>query len=184
MNRYSWWQYTILGIALVVGLLYTAPNFFGEAPAVQVSSAKVTLKVDSSLVGRVEQILRDGGLQPDFVQLDGHSVKARFGDLDAQQKAKDALTRALNPNPEDPAYIVALNLLSRSPAWLTSVRALPMYLGLLTGLYHQAGAFAQLTARILAGLERRCVAVERVIGPLSSSEVPEDVWPGTIVLPG
>ena len=130
MNRYSWWQYTILGIALVVGLLYTAPNFFGEAPAVQVSSAKVTLKVDSSLVGRVEQILRDGGLQPDFVQLDGHSVKARFGDLDAQQKAKDALTRALNPNPEDPAYIVALNLLSRSPAWLTSVRALPMYLGL------------------------------------------------------
>jgi hypothetical protein len=59
-----------------------------------------------------------------------------------------------------------------------------MYLGLLTGLYHQAGAFAQLTARILAGLERRCVAVERVIGPLSSSEVPEDVWPGTIVLPG
>ena len=130
MNRYSWWQYSILAIALVVGLLYTAPNFFGEAPAVQVSSAKVTLKVDSSLVGRVEQILRDGGLQPDFVQLDGHSVKARFGDLDAQQKAKDALTRALNPNPEDPAYIVALNLLSRSPAWLTRVRALPMYLGL------------------------------------------------------
>ncbi len=130
MNRYSWWQYTILGIALVVGLLYTAPNFFGEAPAVQVSSAKVTLKVDSSLVGRVEQILRDGGLQPDFVQLDGNSVKARFGDLDAQQKAKDALARALNPNPEDPAYIVALNLLSRSPAWLASVRALPMYLGL------------------------------------------------------
>jgi preprotein translocase subunit SecD len=130
LNRYSWWQYAILAVALVIGVLYTAPNFFGEAPAVQVSSAKVTVKVDSALSARVEQVLREAGLQPDFVQLEGTSIKARFGDLDSQQKAKEALTKALNPNLDDPSYIVALNLLSRSPTWLSSIRALPMYLGL------------------------------------------------------
>ncbi|HEY0819880.1 MAG TPA: protein translocase subunit SecD [Rhizobacter sp.] len=130
MNRYPWWKYAILGIALLVGLVYTLPNFFGEAPAVQVSSGKATLKLDSSTTQRVEQILKAAGLQPDFVLLEGGSIKARFADGDAQLKAKDALAKALNPDPADPSYIVALNLLSRSPAWLTAVRALPMYLGL------------------------------------------------------
>jgi preprotein translocase subunit SecD len=87
MNRYSWWQYAILAVALLVGVVYTAPNFFGEAPAVQVSSAKVTLKVDAALADRVEGILRDAGVQPDFVQLEGNSIKARLQDLDTQQKA-------------------------------------------------------------------------------------------------
>ena len=130
MNRYPWWKYTILGIALLVGLTFTLPNFFGEAPAVQVSSGKSTLKLDSSFVPRVEQVLKDAGLKPDFVQFEGNSIKARFADGDSQLKAKDALTKALNPNAEDPSYIVALNLLSRSPHWLTAVHALPMYLGL------------------------------------------------------
>jgi len=130
MNRYPWWKYTILGIALLVGLTFTLPNFFGEAPAVQVSSGKSTLKLDSSFVPRVEQVLKDAGLKPDFVQFEGNSIKARFADGDSQLKAKDALTKALNPNAEDPSYIVALNLLSRSPHWLTTVHALPMYLGL------------------------------------------------------
>ena len=61
MNRYPWWKYAILGIALAVGLLFTLPNFFGEAPAVQVSSAKATLKLDSSVTQRVEQVLKDAG---------------------------------------------------------------------------------------------------------------------------
>jgi preprotein translocase subunit SecD len=130
MNRYPWWKYTILGIALLVGLTFTLPNFFGEAPAVQVSSGKATLKLDNSFVPRVEQVLKDAGLKPDFVQFDGNSIKARFADGDAQLKAKDALTKALNPKADDPSYIVALNLLSRSPRWLTAVHALPMYLGL------------------------------------------------------
>jgi len=130
MNRYPLWKYAILGLALLVGLLYTLPNLFGEAPAVQVSSGKVTLKVDATLAPRVEQILAQAGLKPDFVQFDGNSVKARFGDTDNQLRAKDAITKALNPDPADPSYIVALNLLSRSPHWLTAVRAMPMYLGL------------------------------------------------------
>jgi preprotein translocase subunit SecD len=130
MNRYSWWKYAILGIALVIGLLYTVPNFYGEAPAVQVSSGKATVKVQPELVPRVQQALEAAGLKPDFVQFEGNSVRARFGDTDTQIKAKDAITRALNPDPADPSYIVALNLLSRSPAWMARLRALPMYLGL------------------------------------------------------
>ena len=130
MNRYPFWKYAILVVALLVGMLYTLPNFFGEAPAVQVSSGKVTVKVDASLVPRVEDVLAKAGLKADFVQFDGNSVKARFGDLDAQRKAKDALAAALNPDAENPTYIVALNLLSRSPKWLTAMHALPMYLGL------------------------------------------------------
>jgi len=130
MNRYPWWKYLILAAALLVGVLYTLPNFFGEAPAVQVSSGKVTLKVDASLTQRVGSILNEAGLKPDLLQFDGNSVKARFGDTDAQIKAKDALSHALNPEPDNPSYIVALNLLSRSPGWLAALHALPMYLGL------------------------------------------------------
>jgi preprotein translocase subunit SecD len=130
MNRYPWWTYTILGIALVVGLVFTLPNFFGEAPAVQVSSGRATLKLDRGTADQVEQVLKSAGIQADFVQFEGTSVKARFADGDAQLKAKDALTKALNPDPNNESYIVALNLLSRSPTWLTAVHALPMYLGL------------------------------------------------------
>lgn len=77
MNRYPWWKYLILGLALVIGLLYTLPNFFGEAPAVQVSSGKATLKLDAAMVPRVEGVLKQAGLQADFVQLDGNSIKDR-----------------------------------------------------------------------------------------------------------
>ena len=130
MNRYPLWKYAILAIALVVGLLYTAPNFYGEAPAVQVSSGKATIKVDAALVQRVQQALEQAQVKPDFEQFEGTSVRARFADTDAQIKAKDAIARALNPDAADPGYIVALNLVSRSPAWMSAIHALPMYLGL------------------------------------------------------
>ncbi|WP_374587124.1 protein translocase subunit SecD [Ideonella dechloratans] len=130
MNRYPWWKYAVLALALVIGLIYTLPNFFGEAPAVQVSSAKATIKVDAALEARVTQVLGDAQLSADYIQLEGNSVKARFGSTDAQLKAKDALSKALNTDPADPTFIVALNLVSRSPQWLTSLHALPMYLGL------------------------------------------------------
>jgi preprotein translocase subunit SecD len=130
MNRYPLWKYAILVVALIVGMIYTLPNLFGEAPAVQVSSARATLKVDESLVVRVQQALGDAGLRAEFVLFDGNSVKARFGDTDVQIRAKDAIAKALNPDLGDPSYIIALNLLSRSPSWLTSLKALPMSLGL------------------------------------------------------
>ncbi|MGH8622433.1 MAG: SecDF P1 head subdomain-containing protein, partial [Burkholderiales bacterium] len=125
MNRYSPWQYLLIAAALVLGLLYTVPNFFGEVPAVQVQPHRAALKADAALMGRVEDILKKGGIAPAGVFLDAASVKARFADTDVQLKAKDLLQSQLG---ED--YVVALNLLSNSPRWLASIGALPMYLGL------------------------------------------------------
>ncbi|HQS20634.1 MULTISPECIES: protein translocase subunit SecD [unclassified Acidovorax] len=130
MNRYPVWKYAILVIVLLVGVLYTLPNFFGEAPAVQVSSVKTTVKVDAAVQQQVEEVLKSAGLTPDLVTLDGGSVRARLDTPDNQLKARDALQKALVPDPANPSYIVALNLVSRSPAWLTALHARPMYLGL------------------------------------------------------
>ena len=130
MNRYPWWKYLIIAVALLIGLIYSLPNVFGEAPAVQLSSGKATLKLDQSAVERVRTVLKEAGLDADFVELDGTSVRARFKDTDSQLKARDALNRAFNPDAQDPSYIVALNLVSRSPQWLRSLHAQPMYLGL------------------------------------------------------
>jgi preprotein translocase subunit SecD len=134
MNRYPLWKYILIVVALLFGTLYTLPNFFGESPAVQVSSAKSTVKVDPGLMGQVEQILQKGGLRPEGVlyEMSGvhNSVRARFADTDSQFKAKSLLERELNPDPADPTYIVAFNLLSNTPKWLQDMHALPMYLGL------------------------------------------------------
>ena len=159
MNRYPIWKYLIIGVALLFGLLYTAPNFFGEAPAVQVSSAKATLKIDDATRARVETILGGASIAHNGVFFDANSVKVRFRDTDTQLKAKDVLDNALNPdkkkpNPEerDEPYTVALNLLSNSPKWLAGLHALPMYLGLdLRGGVHflyQVDMKAALTKRL------------------------------------
>src|SRR5574343_1022705 len=130
MNRYPVWKYAIIVIALLLGALYTLPNFFGEAPAVQVSSGKATVRVDTATLGKVEDALKAANLVPQVLALEGNSVRARFDSTDNQLKAKDAIQKALIPDPADPAYVVALNLVSRTPAWLASLHAAPMYLGL------------------------------------------------------
>lgn len=130
MNRYPVWKYAIIVIALLVGVLYTLPNFFGEAPAVQVSSAKATVKVDTAVLQRVEEALKAANVVPDTLTLEGTSVRARFNTPDEQLKGKDVIQRALVPDANDPAFIVALNLVSRSPNWLTAIGAKPVYLGL------------------------------------------------------
>jgi preprotein translocase subunit SecD len=134
MNRYSVWKYAIIVIALVVGALYTLPNFFGEAPAVQVSAAKASTKIDSATLGRVEEALKGAGITADSIALEvgtvNTSVKARFGSTEVQLKAKDAIQKALVTDPANPSHVVALNLLSRSPKWLSAMGASPMYLGL------------------------------------------------------
>ncbi len=130
MNRYPVWKYVIIVIALVVAGLYALPNFFGESPAVQVSSGRASVKIDSTTIVRVEQALQGAALVPDSVTLDEGSVKARFATTEVQIKAKDAIQKALNPDVADTGYVVALNLLSRSPAWLRAIHAYPMYLGL------------------------------------------------------
>ncbi len=130
MNRYPIWKNAIVVIALLLGMLYTLPNFFGEAPAVQVSSVKATIKVDTALLGRVEEALKAAGVANDGLFSDLNSIRVRLHDTDTQLKAKDAIEKALNPDPTDASYSVALNLVANSPQWLTGLHALPMYLGL------------------------------------------------------
>ena len=131
MNRYPVWKYVILVIALVVAGLYALPNFFGSSPTVQISAARSSIKVDAATIVKIEQALQSAGLVPDgAVALEGGSIKVRFVTTDVQIKAKDAIQKVLNPNPADAGYVVALNLLSRSPDWLRALHAYPMYLGL------------------------------------------------------
>jgi preprotein translocase subunit SecD len=130
MNRYPVWKYTIIVIVLLVGLIYALPNFFGEAPAVQVSASKTTAKVDAATQTRVEEALKAANLAPDLITLDGGSLRARFLNAQDQLAGRDVIQRALVPDSNDPSYTVALNLLSRSPKWLTALHAFPMYLGL------------------------------------------------------
>ncbi len=125
MNQYPLWKYLLILAALLAGLIYTLPNFYGESPAVQVSPLRTSLKADAALLERVGSVLKTASVNPELVMLEGNSVKARFADTDSQLKAKDVLVAQLG---ED--YVVALNLLPRSPQWLTKLNALPMYLGL------------------------------------------------------
>ncbi len=125
MNRYPTWKYVIIGLALLFGFIYTLPNFYGEAPAVQVSPVRATLKADEALLKRVEEGLQKGAIPNNGMFLDATGVKVRFTDTDTQLKAKDLLQARLG---ED--YVVALNLLSNTPLWLEAIGAKPMYLGL------------------------------------------------------
>ncbi len=125
MNRYPLWKYLIIAAAFVVGIVYMVPNFFPEVPAVQVSSSKAGVKVDSALLASVEDALKAASITYHGDVLDATGIKVRFSDLETQLKAKDVLQAKLGPN-----YIVALNLLSASPQWLTAIGAKPMYLGL------------------------------------------------------
>ena len=130
MNRYPVWKFTIIVIALLLGVVYTLPNFFGEAPAVQVSSSKMSAKVDDATLLRVAKAIESANVSAAVLTLEGNSIKARFESTEQQLKAKDAIQSALIPGGADNGYVVALNLLSRSPTWLTALHASPMYLGL------------------------------------------------------
>ncbi|MFN0041433.1 MAG: protein translocase subunit SecD [Burkholderiales bacterium] len=125
MNRYPIWKYIFIAVALTIGLLYTLPNFFPEVPAVQISPGKATAKIDATVLAQVEQALNKANVIPAGLFLDSASIKVRLADTDTQQRAKDIIQGALGEN-----YVVALNLLSSAPGWMSSINALPMYLGL------------------------------------------------------
>ena len=130
MNRYPVWKYAVIMIVLLVAVLFALPNFFGEAPAVQVSSAKSNIKVDAVTQTKIEEALKTVGLKAESSSLDAKSIKFLFKDGETQQKARDAIQKTLVPDPTSPTYVVALNLVTLSPKWLTSIGAAPMYLGL------------------------------------------------------
>ncbi|SMB26271.1 SecYEG protein translocase auxillary subunit [Sterolibacterium denitrificans] len=130
MNRYPLWKNILVAVTLLLGALYTLPNFYGESPAVQISSVKATVKVDEKVQANAAEAIKAANLADDGIFVDNNSIRIRFKDTDTQMKAKDVIAKALNPDADDPAYSIALNLLSASPQWLTNLHALPMYLGL------------------------------------------------------
>ena len=152
MNRYALWKYLVILVAFCVGGLYTLPNFFGEAPAVQVSASRASVKVDTATLGKVEEALKAASLSPSMIGLENNSLKARFETTEQQLQAKDAIQNALNPDAANAGYVVALNLIARTPTWLSALNAAPMYLGLdLRGGVHfmlQVDMNAALTKKI------------------------------------
>ena len=124
MNKYPVWKYVVIVVALVVAFLYTLPNFFGEVPAVQVSGLR-TNKADADTQKQVEEALRAANIAVTSVVVEGESLKVRFKDGETQLRGRDVIQAKLGSG-----YIVALQLISNSPAWLSSLNALPMYLGL------------------------------------------------------
>src|SRR5665647_516831 len=157
MNRYPLWKYLLILAALILGVLYSMPNIFGESPAVQISTAKNTSKLDPALLGEVETVLKQEKLTYEALFLDASGVKVRFSSPDTQIRAKDVLQSKLGKN-----YVVALNLLSRSPVWLRSVGALPMYLG----LDLRGGVHFLLQVDMKAALDK---AAERYVGDFRTS---------------
>jgi preprotein translocase subunit SecD len=134
MNRYALWKYLIILAALVFGVLYAVPNFYGELPAVQVASIKATVHADTTLLSRVQDTLDRAGIAGKGITLEtlglNPTIRVRFADADAQTRAQDLLDKTLNPDRNDPSYVVAPNLVSATPSWMQRIRALPMYLGL------------------------------------------------------
>ncbi len=132
MNRYPVWKFLLMAIAVLVGLLYTVPNLYGDAPAVQVSAAKLTTKVGSDTATQVAQLLSAASIKADYVTFEGTSVRARFATTDTQIHARDVINAGLNAgaDKDSPPYSVSLNLVPRAPRWMASLHALPMYLGL------------------------------------------------------
>ncbi len=125
MNRYPLWKYIIIALAVVVSLVYTLPNFFGEVPAVQVSGVRAAVKVDDALRASLEEALKSANVPVLGVDQDEAALRVRFADTDAQLKARDVIQSKVGPN-----YVVALNLVPNSPAWFSALGAKPMYLGL------------------------------------------------------
>ena len=157
MNRYPLWKNILVIVVLLLGLTYSMPNIFGESPAVQITTAKATNKLDPALLGTIEETLKQGNIPYDAVFMDATGIKVRFADTDTQIKAKDVLKNSLNKD-----YVIALNLISRSPAWLTSIAARPMYLG----LDLRGGVHFLLQVDMKAALDK---AADRYVGDFRSS---------------
>ena len=126
----------MIAVILIVAAVYTLPNFYGESPAVQVSPGKATVKVTEQTLKTVEDALAAAQIKPNGVFFEQgaqqNSVRVRFAPTDGelQLRSRDVLEKALNQDPADPSYIVALNLVPNTPTWLLKINALPMYLGL------------------------------------------------------
>ena len=112
MNRYPLWKNLLIAFVLLLGAIYAAPNLFGEIPAVQITPARPGAPFDArSLAARLEPKLTAAGLAPQGFLFEAGALRVRFADTETQIRAKDLIEAELNPDPEKPEAIVALNLL-------------------------------------------------------------------------
>ena len=125
MNRYPLWKYLLIAATLILGTLYTLPNFFGETPAVQVSTNRQSIVINEQTEQRINQALQQAGIATDGMFIADNSLKVRFKDAETQLKARDVIENALGEG-----YITALNLIADSPEWMAKIKANPMFLGL------------------------------------------------------
>ena len=124
LNKYPAWKYILIILILAVGVIYALPNLYGEDPALQVSGTRNT-EVSLSTQETIREALSTAGITPRSIALENKQILVRFDNTDDQLKAINIAREILGRD-----YITALNLASRTPEWLLSVNALPMYLGL------------------------------------------------------
>jgi preprotein translocase subunit SecD len=124
MNQNPWWRYLLIAAVLIPGFFYALPNLFGDDPGVQVKAARTT-GVDPFTLDQVEQVLNRQQIETLGVISDEKGVRARFSSTEDQLKARDALQESLGSQ-----YTIALTLVPSSPAWMNTIGAAPMYLGL------------------------------------------------------
>lgn len=124
LNQYPAWKYLLLIIVLGASALYALPNLYGEDPALQVSSSRLT-SVDEDTQAKVAELLQNADVAFKSILLANEQILVRFDNTDLQLKAKDVVKDGLGRG-----YVVALNLAPRTPDWLRAMNAAPMYLGL------------------------------------------------------
>lgn len=125
MNRYPLWKYLLIVVTVILGFLYTIPNLFGEIPAVQISTNRQAISIDEQTEKTVNDALAAAHIQHNGMFIADGSLKVRFNDTETQLKARDAIAAQFGEG-----YIVALNLLANTPAWMEKIHAKPMFLGL------------------------------------------------------
>ena len=156
MNRYPLWKYLLIAVLVVLSCLYTIPNFYGETPAVQISTNRQAIQINDDLAQKVNAALTQANIKTDGQFFDSGSLKVRFNSEEDQIKARDVIDKTLGEG-----YIIALNLIPNTPVWMSQIGARPMFLGLdLRGGVHftmqvDMAAAKQKTLERIAGDIRR-----------------------------
>ncbi|WP_227367773.1 protein translocase subunit SecD [Halomonas sp. M20] len=125
LNRYPLWKYLLILVVLIVGLIYALPNLYPEDPAVQISSSRATISLDERQLERVRSALDEAGITVKRIDDEANGALIRLADADDQLEARNIVNETLGDD-----FTVALNLAESTPAWLESLGAAPMNLGL------------------------------------------------------
>jgi len=125
MNHSARWKYLLILTTILLSIIFVMPNFYGEAPAIQIMPIKAGEKIDTSLLQSIEETLEKSGITNTGLIVENFHIKVKLQTAEDQLKAKSLIQNSLGDK-----YVVALNLISNSPHWLSNMGSLPMYLGL------------------------------------------------------